>query len=219
MRVGERLARLLVESGIDKVFGLPGGQTLPLYEGVRRLPGRISHMLMRDERSGGYAADAYARITGRVGVCDGTVGPGATNLLSPLAEAYCSSIPLLAVVSDVRRPAAAKECRTITSCMQGTTCTELTRSHAPRHCAAAALPLTPASCALAYCAPFQALAVALVARRSLHRARPRPLPAGRGGVFIESHPTRVSPLIRGILAAPACDSPRYRCHSHRSPSC
>ena len=75
MRVGERLARLLVESGIDRVFGVPGGQTLPLYEGIRRLPGRIAHVLMRDERSGGYAADAYARITGRVGVCDGTVGP------------------------------------------------------------------------------------------------------------------------------------------------
>ena len=101
MRVGERLARLFVESGIDRVFGVPGGQTLPLYEGIRRLPGRISHVLMRDERSGGYAADAYARMTGRVGVCDGTVGPGATNLLSPLAEAYCSSIPVLAVVSDV----------------------------------------------------------------------------------------------------------------------
>ena len=101
MRVGERLARLLVESGIDRVFGVPGGQTLPLYEGIRRLPGRIAHVLMRDERSGGYAADAYARITGRVGVCDGTVGPGATNLLSPLAEAHCSSIPLLAIVSDV----------------------------------------------------------------------------------------------------------------------
>ena len=69
------LARLLVESGIDRVFGVPGGQTLPLYEGIRRLPGRIAHVLMRDERSGGYAADAYARITGRVGVCDGTVGP------------------------------------------------------------------------------------------------------------------------------------------------
>ena len=57
MRVGERLARVLVD------------------EGIRRLPGRIAHVLMRDERSGGYAADAYARITGRVGVCDGTVGP------------------------------------------------------------------------------------------------------------------------------------------------
>ena len=59
--------------------------------------------LMRDERSAGYAADAYARLTGRTGVCDATVGPGATNLVSPLAEAYCSSIPVLAILSDIPR--------------------------------------------------------------------------------------------------------------------
>jgi acetolactate synthase-1/2/3 large subunit len=103
MRVGERLAELLVENGVDYVFGVPGGQTLPLYEGISKYQGRIEHVLMRDERSAGYAADAFARVTGRVGVCDGTVGPGATNLVSPLAEAHCSSIPLLAIVSDVAR--------------------------------------------------------------------------------------------------------------------
>jgi acetolactate synthase-1/2/3 large subunit len=103
MRVGDRLAELLLENGVDRVFGVPGGQTLPLYEGISKFQGRIEHILMRDERSAGYAADAYARITGNAGVCDGTVGPGATNLVSPLAEAYCSSIPLVAIVSDVAR--------------------------------------------------------------------------------------------------------------------
>ena len=103
MLVGDRLAELLLENGIDYVFGVPGGQTLPLYEGISKLQGRIKHVLMRDERSAGYAADAYARITGRTGVCDATVGPGATNLTSPLAEAYCSSIPLIAIVSDISR--------------------------------------------------------------------------------------------------------------------
>jgi acetolactate synthase-1/2/3 large subunit len=103
MRVGERLAELLVENGVEYVFGVPGGQTLPLYEGISKYQGRIEHVLMRDERSAGYAADAFARCTGRIGVCDGTVGPGATNLVSPLAEAYCSSIPLIAIVSDVAR--------------------------------------------------------------------------------------------------------------------
>lgn len=103
MRVGEKLAELLVDSGIDSVFGVPGGQTLPLYLGISKFQGRIKHVLMRDERSAGFAADAYARLTGNVGVCDGTVGPGATNLVSPLAEAYCSSIPLLAIVSDISR--------------------------------------------------------------------------------------------------------------------
>ncbi len=101
MRVGDKLAELLVDNGVDKVYGVPGGQTLPLYEGIRKFQGRIDHVLMRDERSAGFAADAYARLTGRVGVCDGTVGPGATNLVSPLAEAYCSSIPMIAIVSDI----------------------------------------------------------------------------------------------------------------------
>jgi len=103
MRVGDRLAELLLENGVDRVFGVPGGQTLPLYEGISKFQGRIEHVLMRDERSAGYAADAYARITGKIGVCDGTVGPGATNLISPLAEAYCSSIPLIAIISDIAR--------------------------------------------------------------------------------------------------------------------
>ena len=103
MQVGSRLAQLLVENGVKHVFGVPGGQTLPLYEGISRFQGRIEHVLMRDERSAGFAADAYARCTGRVGVCDATVGPGATNFLSPLAEAYCASIPMLAVIADVAR--------------------------------------------------------------------------------------------------------------------
>jgi len=101
MRVGEKLAELLADNGVDYVYGVPGGQTLPLYDGIRKLQGRIDHVLMRDERSAGFAADAYARMTGRAGVCDGTVGPGATNLVSPLAEAYCSSIPLVVIVSDI----------------------------------------------------------------------------------------------------------------------
>ncbi|MBU1155637.1 MAG: thiamine pyrophosphate-binding protein, partial [Proteobacteria bacterium] len=76
MTVGDRLAQLLAESGVDRVFGVPGGQTLPLYEGIRKSNGAITHVLMRDERSAGFAADAYARLTGKLGVCDATVGPG-----------------------------------------------------------------------------------------------------------------------------------------------
>ena len=103
MKVGDRLAELLTEFGIEYVFGVPGGQTLPLYEGIRKTNGKLQHVLMRDERSAGFAADAYARLTGRTGVCDATVGPGATNLVSALAEAHCSSIPLLAIISDIPR--------------------------------------------------------------------------------------------------------------------
>jgi acetolactate synthase I/II/III large subunit len=103
MRVGDKLAELLLKNGVKHVYGVPGGQTLPLYDGIRKLDGQITHVLMRDERSAGFAADAYARLTGYAGVCDATVGPGATNLVSPLAEAYCSSIPVVAIISDVAR--------------------------------------------------------------------------------------------------------------------
>lgn len=103
MTVGERIAELLIEYGVGYVFGVPGGQTLSFYEGIRKTEGRIKHVLMRDERSAGYAADAHARLTGRVSVCDATVGPGATNLVSAVAEAFCSSIPVLALISDIPR--------------------------------------------------------------------------------------------------------------------
>ncbi|MDE3076998.1 MAG: thiamine pyrophosphate-binding protein, partial [Chloroflexota bacterium] len=71
--------------------------------GIARRPGQIEHVLMHDERSAAYAADAYARASGRLGVCDATVGPGASNLVSGLVEAASSSIPVLAIVSDSPR--------------------------------------------------------------------------------------------------------------------
>jgi acetolactate synthase-1/2/3 large subunit len=103
MHVGDQLVDRLIGYDIRHVFGCPGGQTLPLYNGIAHRPGEIEHVLMHDERSGVYAADAYARATGRIGVCDATVGPGASNLVSGLVEAYSSSVPLLAIVSDIPR--------------------------------------------------------------------------------------------------------------------
>lgn len=103
MHVGEGLVELLAQMGVRHVFGVPGGQTLPFYEGIWKSTAGIRHVLMRDERSAGFAADANARVSRVIGVCDATVGPGATNLLSPLAEAFCSSVPILAIVSDIPR--------------------------------------------------------------------------------------------------------------------
>ncbi len=103
MHVGERLVERLVGYGVKHVFGCPGGQTLAYYNGIARHAGEIEHILMRDERSAVCAADAYARATGRMGVCDATVGPGASNLVSGLIEAYACSIPVLAIVSDIPR--------------------------------------------------------------------------------------------------------------------
>ena len=98
--VGERLLELIAGPG-TALFGVPGGQTLPLYAASRDAD--VRHLVVRDERNAVTAADAYARLTGVVGVCDATVGPGATNLVSGLAEAQASSIPVVAVVVDTRR--------------------------------------------------------------------------------------------------------------------
>jgi acetolactate synthase-1/2/3 large subunit len=102
VHVGDDLVARLVEYGVRRVFGCPGGQTLPLYNGIAKRKD-IQHVLMRDERGAGFAADAYARMTGSIGCCDATVGPGATNFVSALAEAHSSSVPMLAIVSDIRR--------------------------------------------------------------------------------------------------------------------
>lgn len=98
---GDVLVEMLVGYGVPAVFGLAGGQTLPLYDAIRSRAPQIKHVPMRDERNAAYAADGYARLSGRVGVCDATVGPGAIKLTSGLAEAYNSSIPIVALVSDM----------------------------------------------------------------------------------------------------------------------
>jgi acetolactate synthase-1/2/3 large subunit len=98
---GALLADLLIEHGVRHVFGVPGGQTLALYDGILDRAPMLQHVLTRDERSAAYAADSYARITGRAGVCDATVGPGAAKLPSGLAEALGASVPVVALVSDL----------------------------------------------------------------------------------------------------------------------
>ena len=98
---GALLASLLAEHGVRHVFGVPGGQTLALYDAILdREPG-MQHVLVRDERSAAYAADGYARVTGRAGVCDATVGPGAAKLPSGLGEALGASVPVVALVSEL----------------------------------------------------------------------------------------------------------------------
>jgi acetolactate synthase-1/2/3 large subunit len=98
---GALLAGLLAEHGVRHVFGVPGGQTLALYDAILDRAPALSHVLVRDERTAAYAADGYARMTGRVGVCDATVGPGAAKLPSGLAEALGASVPVIALVSDL----------------------------------------------------------------------------------------------------------------------
>lgn len=98
---GVLLAEILAGCGVRHIFGVPGGQTLPLYDAIYKGVGGLKHVLMRDERNAAYAAVAYARATGGIGVYDATVGPGAALTPVALAEAYNSSTPLLALFSDI----------------------------------------------------------------------------------------------------------------------
>jgi acetolactate synthase-1/2/3 large subunit len=97
----EAFVRMLQLHGVRHIFGLCGDTSLPLYDALYRLDHGITHVLTRDERSAAYMADAYARVTGRVGVCEGPSGGGATYLLPGVVEANESAIPVLAVTTDI----------------------------------------------------------------------------------------------------------------------
>ena len=101
MNGADGLVRMLQLNGVKHIFGLCGDTSLPFYDALARLDHGIDHVLTRDERSAGYMADAYARVTGRPGVCEGPSGGGATYLLPGLVEANESSIPVLGITSDV----------------------------------------------------------------------------------------------------------------------
>ena len=97
----EALVRMLQQFKVKHVFGLCGDTSLPLYDAFARLDHGISHVLTRDERSAAYMADGYARISGKPGVCEGPSGGGATYILPGVVEANESSIPLLAITTDI----------------------------------------------------------------------------------------------------------------------
>ncbi len=101
MTGGEALARTLQAHHVGPLFGMGGFQLLPFYDAVRRLG--LAHTLISDERCGAFAADAYARVTNRVGVCDATLGPGATNLVTALVESLNAGVPMVAIVGDSHR--------------------------------------------------------------------------------------------------------------------
>src|SRR5437660_11679037 len=97
----EAFVRMLQLHGVKHIFGLCGDTSLPLYDALYRLDHGITHVLSRDERSAAYMADGYARVTGRVGVCEGPSGGGATYILPGVVEANESSIPVLAINTDI----------------------------------------------------------------------------------------------------------------------
>jgi acetolactate synthase-1/2/3 large subunit len=101
MNGGRALAEMLRLHGVGPMFGMGGFQLLPFYDALRQLG--LVHHLINDERCGAFAADAYARVTNRPGVCDGTLGPGVTNLVTPLVEALNAGIPMVALAGDSNR--------------------------------------------------------------------------------------------------------------------
>ena len=95
------MCEALVREGVDVMFGIPGGAIMPFYHAMWEYRDRLRHVLCRHEQGAGHAAEGYARATGRVGVCIGTSGPGATNLVTPIADAWMDSTPLVAITGQV----------------------------------------------------------------------------------------------------------------------
>src|SRR5690606_12528035 len=100
-RIGaDALCEALIRQGVDVIFGYPGGVILPLYDVWDDHP-ELRHILVRHEQGAAHAADGYARASGKVGVCLGTSGPGATNLVTGIATAQLDSVPIVAITGNV----------------------------------------------------------------------------------------------------------------------
>lgn len=102
------LCESLIKEGVEVIFGLPGGAVLPLYDILPQYPG-LRHILVRHEQGAAHAADGYARATGKVGVCLATSGPGATNLVTGIANAHLDSSPVVAITGQVPRALIGKD--------------------------------------------------------------------------------------------------------------
>src|SRR5947209_9474661 len=109
------LVECLMHEGVEYVFGYPGGASLPIYDAM--YDAEIKHILVRHEQVAGHAASGYARATGKVGVCSATSGPGATNLVTPLTDAFMDSTGIVALTGQVATPVigrdAFQECDTV----------------------------------------------------------------------------------------------------------
>src|SRR3954452_23183992 len=98
------LTQCLLNHGVDVVFAYPGGASMPIHQALTRVTDRMRTVLPRHEQGGGFAAEGYARSTGKVGVCLATSGPGATNFVTCLADAKLDSCPIIAITGQVKTP-------------------------------------------------------------------------------------------------------------------
>ena len=97
------VAEVLLDHGVDTVFGYPGGTALNIFDELYKYSDRIKHVLTAHEQGAAHAADGYARATGKVGVVFSTSGPGATNLVTGIATAFMDSIPMVAITANLRK--------------------------------------------------------------------------------------------------------------------
>jgi acetolactate synthase-1/2/3 large subunit len=98
---GQALMESFLQEGVDLIFGYPGGAIMPIYDALYDYTDRINHVLVRHEQGAGHAAEGFARTSGKVGVCMATSGPGATNLVTPIADAIIDCTPLVAITGQV----------------------------------------------------------------------------------------------------------------------
>lgn len=101
MQGNEAIVKALIEQKVDRVFGFPGGAVIPLYDAFLDYSKQVRHILVRHEQGAAHAAEGYARASGKAGVCIATSGPGATNLITGIADAYMDSVPIVALAGQV----------------------------------------------------------------------------------------------------------------------
>ena len=97
----EAIVRCLIEEGVDIIYGYPGGAIMPVYDELFKFQDKIHHVLTRHEQGATHAAQGYARISGKVGVAIATSGPGATNLITGIADAQIDSTPMVCITGQV----------------------------------------------------------------------------------------------------------------------
>ena len=103
MNGAQAIIDALIEEGVDTIFGYPGGGIMPFYDELYKNGDKINHILVRHEQAAVHAAEGYARSCGKVGVCVATAGPGATNLVTGIADAMMDSTPVVCITAQVQK--------------------------------------------------------------------------------------------------------------------
>ena len=101
MTGAEAILQCLIEEGVDTIFGYPGGAIMPVYDKLMDYEDKLRHILTRHEQGAAHAAQAYSMVTGRPGICFATSGPGATNLVTGIANAFLDSVPVVFITAQV----------------------------------------------------------------------------------------------------------------------